>query len=296
MLLSVASLVTGLRTTAQTVDGLMKPGELETLPARAPDARLAYGTEPSQIGELRVPPGRGPHPLVILVHGGCWRAAFASMKDLPAMADALKDAGIASWNIEYRRLGETGSGWPGTYLDVGHAIDFVRTMAAERPLDVSRVVVVGHSAGGHLAMWAAIRSKIPATSALFIENPLPVRGVVNLAGTIDMTQNIDHMERACYAPVVTEMLGGTPDAVRPRYLEVSANARLPLGVRQLLVWGEHEEFVPCALAESYVAAATAAGDSARLITVPGVGHFELANPRSSAWPPVLEAIRSLFRD
>jgi len=286
----------GLRATARAQHTLMKPGELEKLPAGAPDARLSYGTDASQVGELKVAPGRGPHPLAILVHGGCWRAAFASMRDLSPMADALRHAGIATWNIEYRRLGEAGSGWPGTYLDVGHAVDFVRTMATERSLDLTRVVVVGHSAGGHLAMWAATRSKIPPNSDLFLANPLRTRGVVNLAGAIDMTENIEHIQSACSAPVVTQMLGGTPDAVRARYLEVSANARLPLGVRQVLVWGEHEEFVPRPLAETYVKAAAAAGDSARLIVVPGAGHFELANPRSAAWPRVLEAIQSVLRD
>jgi acetyl esterase/lipase len=273
---------------------LMKPGELEKLPARPPDARLSYGADPSQFGELRVPAGKGPHPLVILIHGGCWRAEFATLRDLPAMGDALKDAGVASWNIEYRRLGQPGSGWPGTYLDVGRAIDYVRTMASAYSLDLARVAVVGHSAGGHLAMWAAMRAKIPDGSELFLPRPLPVRGVVNLAGTIDMTKNIEHMEGSCHAPVVTQLLGGTTDAVPSRYREVSATASLPLGVRQVLVWGEHEEFVPLALARAHADAATAAGDRARVIVIPGAGHFELANPSSAVWPQVFDAIRSML--
>jgi len=177
---------------------------------------------------------------------------------------------------------------------VGHAIDHLRTIASAHHLDLSRVVVVGHSAGGHLTMWSATRSKIPSTSAVFVPDPLPVRGVVNLAGAIDMTQNIEHMESSCRAPVVTQMLGGTPSVVGARYREVSASAMVPLGVHQVLVWGEHEEFVPLALARAHVTAATAAGDSARLVEVPAVGHFELANPSSRAWPVVLEAIRSVL--
>jgi acetyl esterase/lipase len=290
---ALASLPT---TASPRQDQLMKPGELEKLPARPPDHRLSYGADASQVGELRVPSGPGPHPVAVLIHGGCWRAEFATLQDLPAMADALKEAGIASWNIEYRRLGQPSAGWPGTYQDVGRGIDHLRGIARAHRLDLSKVVVVGHSAGGHLAMWSATRSQIGADSALFVPNPLPIRGVVNLAGTIDMTRNIERMEAACRAPVVTQMLGGTTDTVGSRYREVSATALLPLRVRQVLVWGQYEDFVPLALAEAHVSAAKAAGDPARLVVIPAAGHFELANPSSGAWPPVLEAIRSVLAD
>jgi acetyl esterase/lipase len=211
------------------------------------------------------------------------------------MSDALKDAGIASWNIEYRRLGEPGGGWPGTYLDVGRAIDYVRGLATAHNLDLAKVVVVGHSAGGHLAMWAATRSKVSAQSSLFVPDPVRIRGVIDMAGTIDMAQNIEHMAEACGAPVVERMLGGSRDAVPSRYREVSASTVVPLGVRQVLIWGEHEQFVPLALAQAYVSAASATGDDARLVVLPAAGHFELANPSSSSWPRVLETIRSLLQ-
>lgn len=127
--------------------GLMKPGELEALPSKPPDRRIAYDTHLSQYGELRVPTGSGPHPIAILIHGGCFKAAYASLRDLSPMADALKQMGIATWNIEYRRLGQDGGGWPGTYLDVGRAADHLRTIAPEFALDLSRVIVVGHLPG-----------------------------------------------------------------------------------------------------------------------------------------------------
>ena len=272
----------------------MTPADLQALPMRPPDHRLAYGDDASQIGELRLPAGRGPHPVVVLVHGGCWKAEYATSRDLAPMGDALKDEGIASWNIEYRRLRQPGSGWPGTYLDVGRAVDHLRQLVTTHALDLTRVAILGHSAGGHLAMWTGTRHRLPPTSSLHVATPLPIRGVINLAGTIDMAENISTMETECHDTVVTGMLGGTPAAVPERYRETSASAMLPLGIRQILIWGEHENFVPLSLAQRHIDAATRAGDHARLVIVPAVGHFESANPRSSAWPAVLEAIRSLL--
>jgi acetyl esterase/lipase len=277
-----------------TKPAVMAPGELQKLPARPPDHRVSYGSDPNQFGELRLPAGRGPHPVVVLVHGGCWKAEYATLRDLAPMGDALKDEGIASWNIEYRRPRQQGSGWPGTYLDVAHAIDHLRQLATKFDLDTSRVVVVGHSAGGHLAMWSGARHRLSAKSALRIPDPLPLRGVINLAGTLEMTENIANMETLCRDTVVTTLLGGTPAAVPERYREVSATAMLPLRVPQVLIWGEHEEFVPRPLAQRYVDKATEAGDNARLIVVPATGHFESASPVSSAWSTVLGAIRSLL--
>ena len=270
----------------------MRPADIGKLPMPPADYTHPYGQDANQIGELRLPVGSGPHPVIVLVHGGCWMPRAA--RYLAAMGDELKKDGIASWNIGYRRIGERGGGWPGTYLDVGRAIDHLRDLAAPYKLDLNRVVVLGHSAGGHLAMWAGTRRRIDATSPLFIPRPLPIRGVINLAGTIDMTANIARMEERCRGPVVTDLMGGPPSAVPDRYKQVSANATLPLGVAQVLIWGEHEDFVPQSLAEQYVSAATGAGDRARLLVVPAAGHFETASPFTPAWPVVREAIRSLL--
>jgi acetyl esterase/lipase len=277
-----------------SVDRLMTPEDLAALPSRAPDRRIAYGTDSSQYGELRVPAGTGPHPLVILIHGGCFKAAYASAHYFGAMADALKADGIATWNIEYRRLGEAGGGWPGTYLDVGRAVDHVRAIAGEYHLDLGRIVVVGHSAGGHLAMWTAARHRLTKTSELFAANPLPVRGVMDLAGPVDMTANIPGYEALCRDTVISSLLGGTPTAVPDHYAQTSAIKLLPLGIRQVLVVGSHEDFVPLPLVDAYVQAATQAGDQVHRIVIPGAGHFEIASPLSFTWPQVKAAIRSLL--
>jgi acetyl esterase/lipase len=273
---------------------LMTPQDLQALPSRPPDRRVSYGKDSSQYGELRVPEGTGPHPVVALVHGGCFKAAYATTRDLAPMADTLKAEGIATWNIEYRRLGEPGGGWPDTYLDVGRAVDHLRTLAGQHHLDLGRVVIAGHSAGGHLAMWAAARSRLRASSPVYVKDPLPVRGAIDLAGPVDMTANIEGYEALCRDTVITSLLGGTPAAVPERYQQASPIRLLPLGVPQVLVGGTHEEFVPLPLMETYAEAARRAGDPVQLIVIPGAGHFEIASPRSSAWPKVESAIRSLL--
>jgi len=238
---------------------LLTPQDLEALPRRAPDRRIAYGNSRQQYGELRVPAGRGPHPTAIIIHGGCFKAAYATADYAAPIGDALKDQGIASWNIEYRRLGDPGGGWPGTYRDVGRAVDYLRTLAKPYNLDLSRVVLVGHSAGGHLAMWAAGRSRVPKESALF-----------------------------------TSLMGGTPKTRPERYAQASPIKLLPYGLPQVLVLGTHEDFVPMPLMRAYADAARRAGDSVRVVHVRGAGHFEVASPRSYAWPPVMRAIRALL--
>jgi acetyl esterase/lipase len=272
----------------------MTPEELVATPSRAPDHRIIYGSDPSQYGELRIPDGAGPHPLVVLIHGGCFKAAYATTQSFGAMADALKGDRIATWNIEYRRLGQNGSGWPGTYLDVGQAVDHVRAIAGEYHLDLGRVAVVGHSAGGHLAMWTAARHRLTKASDLYVANPLPVRGVMDLAGPVDMTANIEGYEALCRDTVITSLLGGTPAAVPERYAQASAIKLLPLGIPQVLVLGSHEDFVPVPLVDAYVKAATGAGDHVRRILIPGAGHFEIASPLSFTWPQIKSAIRWLL--
>ena len=282
------------REQAVTPAHLMVPGDLERLPSRPPDQRIAYGTDSSQFGELRVPSGAGIHPVAVLIHGGCFKAAYATRRDLDAMGDALQAAGIATWNVEYRRLGQPGGGWPGTYIDVASAVDHLRVLATRYPLDLGRVVLVGHSAGGHLAMWAAGRARVPARSAIHAVDPLRVRGVVDLAGPLDLTAKIAEYEAGCRDSVITQLMGGSPTAVPDHYAHASVRALLPLGVPQVVVLAEHDDFMFRPDVEQYARAAAAAGDSVTVIDIPAVGHFELASPRAASWSRVESAIRSLL--
>lgn len=258
------------------------------LPAPPAGVRLSYGPGEYHFADLRLPAGAGPHPVVIGIHGGYWRARYG-LDYFGHVCAALTAAGIATWNIEYRRLGNAGGGWPGTFQDVAHAADHLRQIAGPYSLDLSSVVAVGHSAGGHLALWLAGRHRISADSPLHDPIPLPLAGVVSLAGVTDLRRG--YILRLSDF-VVNDFLGGSPESYPDRYAATSPIELLPLGVRQRLISGDADVNVPPELSQRYYEAARAAGDPADLMMLPGVDHFEIVDPRSSVWPTIAAAIHS----
>lgn len=264
-------------------------GEVEKLPAPPADHRIAYGDDPLQFGDLRLPPGKGPHPVVIVIHGGCWYSEY-DLKHVSAFSAALtRTAGVATWSLEYRRVGDAGGGWPGTFQDVARGADYLRVLARTYPLDLRRVIVVGHSAGGQLALWLAARKRLPKDSPLYSPDPVPLRGIVSLAGITDLRRYASGCGGA-----VTKLLGGSPDGEPLRYRQTSPIELLPLKVKQRLIHGLLDKIVPPEQSRDYEVAARRRGDDVRLVTVSGAGHFDLIAPQSSAWPAVREAIRSLL--
>ncbi len=280
--------------TASTLGAqLLKPREVDAIPAAPPDLTFSYGSDPNQFGQLFLPRGEGPFPVVVVLHGGCWKK-FADLKNTVPMSDALRKAGVAVWNIEYRRVDNEGGGWPGTYLDVGAAIDYLRTIAAEHRLDLQRVVTVGHSAGGHLASWAAARHRLAEDSPLYVADPLRVGAVVNLAGPGRLQSlSAEQQQKVCGSVPITQLLGGEIDRMPERLRDGSPAEMLPLGVPQILITGSLDWLVPPALGEEYVALAKQSGDEAKMTTVEGAGHFEVIAPGTAAWPTVEKAVLSL---
>lgn len=272
---------------------LLKPLEVNAIPASPPDRTLAYGSDANQFGQLFLPQGRGPFPVAVVIHGGCWKK-FADLKNTLPMSDALRKAGIATWNIEYRRVDNEGGGWPGTYRDIGSAIDYLRTIAGEYRLDLQHVVLVGHSAGGHLALWAAGRHRLAASSPLHTKDPLPVSAVVDLAGPGRLqTLQPEHLRNVCGSVPVTQLLGGEMNQVPERLRDGSPSEMLPLGVPQVLITGSLDRLIPPAFGEEYVALAKKAGDDAQLTVIEGAGHFEIIAPGTQAWPTIEKAVISL---
>jgi acetyl esterase/lipase len=272
---------------------LLKPREVDAIPHSPPDRTIAYGGDPNQIGQLFLPEGEGPFAVAVVIHGGCWKK-FADLKNTEPMSDALRKAGLAVWNIEYRRVDDEGGGWPATYLDVAAAIDHLRTIADEHDLDLQRVVTVGHSAGGHLALWAAARHRLPQQSDLYVAQPLPIRGAVNLAGPGRLQSLSDeHQQKVCGSVPVTQLLGGEIQRVPRRVLEGSPAEMLPLGVPQILITGSLDRLITPALGHEYAAQATKLGDDARMTVIQGAGHFEVIAPGAQAWAVVKESVLSL---
>ncbi|RYU79178.1 alpha/beta hydrolase [Hymenobacter persicinus] len=254
--------------------------------------RLAYGPESlRQFGELRLPPGAGPFPVVVALHGGCWLATY-DLQTMTPVCEALTRAGYATWNLEYRRLGQRGGGWPGTFQDVARGFDFLPELARRYPILPRRVLVLGHSAGGQLALWLAARAGLPPSSPLYTPAPLVPAGVVALAGIPDLADY-------AVAPggcneAVAELLGGLPAAVPERYAQASPAQRLPLRVPYCLVQGTADRIVPPEQAQAFGRLARQAGDAVRVVEVPGADHFDLIAPGSPAWPAVMQAVGALL--
>lgn len=241
-------------------------------PVRAPDRRQTYGEDPSQFGELTLPDG-DPRGVVVVIHGGFWRSAYDLDLGRP-LATSLADGGWAAWNLEYRRVGN-GGGDPATFDDVAAGIDHLR----ELDLDLTTVVTLGHSAGGHLATWAASRTRDPRWA-----DGVEVTQVVSQAGVIDLRAAV---EADLGDGAVTAFLGS--GAIDPALDPIQ---QVPLDVPVWCVHGTQDTIVPISQSESYVAAATGAGATAELVAVDG-DHFVVIDATSPAWSRTLEILDTI---
>lgn len=256
--------------------------------ASEPDLVQSYGPAPLQFGHLRLPPGEGPYPVAVLVHGGCWSAGYEDLSGMGPLADALSARGLATWNLAYRRLGDEGGGWPGTFGDIAAGIDHLRVLSADHPLDLSRVVVVGHSSGAHLALWAAARTS--AADARFGATPLTPLAVAAIDGPGALAPLIGVDESICGQPVIVRFMGGTPEERPDAYRAATPQEHLPLGVRQLLI---RAELAP--LMAQYVEAATAAGDAVEVLDLEDADHFDGIVPGRPIGDRVADAINALVQ-
>jgi acetyl esterase/lipase len=249
---------------------------LSLAPPKA-DRRVAYGGDANQFVDLRVPKTKGPYPLAMNIHGGYWRAKY-DLEHAGHLCAALAGKGIATANLEYRRVGNAGGGWPGTFADIRAAYQFLMQKARQYELDEKRVVVMGHSAGGQLALCLAAHEA-------------SVKSVVSLAGVIDLEQAYAlHLSN----DAVVEFLGGTPGEVPDHYREADP-MELAVPARQWIIHGSADEVVPTAFSRDYVRAKQKMKEDARLVEIAGAGHFDLIDPRSGAWKEVERAVVEAVR-
>jgi len=239
--------------------------------------KISYGDDPSQYGELKLPRGEGPFPVAVFFHGGFWRMKY-DRKTTWFIARNLRKRGWASWNVEYRRIGGTG-GWPMTLEDAAAAMD-VLSEHSER-LDLERVTTIGHSAGGHLSLWAAARHLLPAGAPGANPRVLPTRAV-SLAGCSDL-RAVQALARGGHS-AVHDLLGGRPEDVPQNYAIASPSELAPLGVPTLLVHGDADTTVPVSISEGYL---EAAGEECGLAVVAGDGHRSPVLPWSASWRTVV---------
>src|SRR5713226_6038215 len=256
----------------------MPSDDLLTLPPPPADARLPYGSDPNQFGELRVPKTGGPFPVGINIHGGYWRAKY-DLKHAGHLCAALTARGLATWNLEYRRVGNAGGGWPGTFEDVRNGYRYVSQIAQRYNLDSSKVVVIGHSAGGQLALCLAAHEA-------------SLKRVVSLAGVVDLQQAWElHLSNNA----VVEFLGGERAIIKKNYHEADP---MRLNLQKTVQWLIHslgDDVVPANFSRAYVEQKKARGEDVHLLEIATAGHFDLIDPRSSAWPKVEQTIVHLLQ-
>jgi len=242
--------------------------DILSLAAPKADARVAYGSDENQFVDLRLPKGTGPHPLAMIVHGGYWRAKY-NLGYMGHLCAALTAKGVATVNVEYRRVGNAGGGWPGTFADIRAAYQFLLQNARKYEFDAKRVLVMGHSAGGQLALCLAAHET-------------GVTAAISLAGVVDLQRAYElHLSN----DAVVEFLGGTPAEVGDHYREADP-MRLVIAARQWLVHGAEDDVVPAAFSKDYVRAKVKRKEDARLVEIAGAGHFEVVDPRAAAWKDV----------
>lgn len=256
------------------------------LPAGEPDLVSTYGPSPQQFGELWLPKIEGPLPLVVMMHGGCWQGAYDIEHIRPA-STALREAGYMVWSIEYRRIGDPGGGWPGTFEDIGLAVDHLGVVLDEKGLEAGSRIYMGHSAGGQLALWAGARPGFGSEHPFHAPQAKIPDAVFGLAAITDMTSYAAG-ESSCEKSTI-ELLG-TPAAHTDRYSAVSPLELLPLGVPTVLAQGTEDPIVPPQQAETFHEQAVAAGENSSLLRLPGAGHFDLIHPRTDAWRAILSTL------
>lgn len=255
---------------------------------RAADQTLRYGDGAEHILELWRPPVDGPAPTVVMIHGGFWQAAYDRSHVRPLCA-AFADAGYLTVALEYHRVGQRGGGWPGTLQDIADGLDALPALT-EGLVVAERTVLVGHSAGGQLALWAALRHRLRPGNPGYRPDRLSPAGVVSLAGVCDLDAAA---ALGLGDGAVDSLLGGGPAVHQARYQVANPARLLPMGRPAVLVHGEDDELVPLEISERFHDMAAAAGDDITLTRLAGVGHFEVIDPDSAAFPIVLDAIRSV---
>lgn len=258
-----------------------------------PNYRLSYGKHPEQFGEFyfpKHPPKSGDlYPTIILLHGGCWRAQFG-LSQLGQLCTALTSLGFVVWNLEFRRLGN-GGGWPTTFTDVSQGVDFLTTIADKYKLDLNKVTAMGHSAGGHLALWLAGRHHLPSNSQLSTNSPISLNRVISLAGIPDLAEGVK--QNICRG-ACQELVGGLPEKVPERYQLVSPNNLLPLNIPQWHLVGELDPIVPVNYIKSYIEKAQYQ-DKVHFEIIPQIGHFEMVMPDTASWDFIKTALNDSTR-
>lgn len=252
--------------------------------------RYFYGDDASQYADLFLPAEQVHEAVIVIIHGGYWRSQYDAGLGVP-LAEDLSARGYACWNLEYRRAGN-GGGWPETFDDVGCGIDALTHAAVEHGLELDNVIALGHSAGGHLAVWAVGRDTMPGGGPGALESGgsrVKVTGVVSQSGLLNLhlAHSLGLSEGAAQ-----NLMGTTPETDPERWTLADPMSAIPVNVPVLALHGDDDVTVPLSESTSYVDAAVAAGADVELRIIPG-DHFGMITPGTAAWDQVVTAVEDL---
>jgi acetyl esterase/lipase len=266
-----------------------------TRPAPVADHRIFYGEGPCQFGDLWIPEteeGASGFPLVVFFHGGWWKSTY-DLVYAGHLCAALKSVGVAVWSVEYRRVGETGGGLPMTFEDAAAGLEFVATLAESYSIDLKRVITMGHSAGGHLALWSAGKGRIETGEMKLPVSRIKLVGAIALAGAVDLRMTIELAGEGVFAhdrDEISALMGGLPEAVPERYEVGNPGDLLPFGMPQILIQGTEDDQIPPGLPARWARAAEEAGDEVTVEMIAGADHMDVVDPESKAWEVVRAAV------
>ncbi|MBB4658720.1 alpha/beta hydrolase [Parvularcula dongshanensis] len=272
--------------------GAMSWSDLTRQPRPLPQTTVKWGEGETDIADVWRPEGEGPFPVVLMIHGGCWQKSVADRRLMNYAAEALREEGLAVWNVEYRGVDEEGGGYPGTFHDVRRAAAALAEWAPGLNLDASRVVAYGHSAGGHLALWLAASAKLPNDDFLHVGEDLPLLGVLSTGGLPDLEESAPATLPSCLASIQDRLTGADTGRAEP-LADTSPDRLLPIATPQVSLNARHDRIAPPALGRAWTEEAEAAGDEARFVLVPG-GHVELIAPGTPAFRETIGLLKAML--
>ena len=270
--------------------------------------KISYGPDPLQYGELSLPAGAGPFPVVTLLHGGCWRSSNRMIENYRVMSKAMNEHGIATWNLQYRGATNPGGGWPGTWQDLGNGFDALKEIGESYPVDLQQAVVVGHSSGGHFGAWLAMRSQLPPNSEIYVEPQVSPVALVITDAYINplMIDSIGETgEIYCGEPLLEKLVGGPVEDNINNFLQISPLEWLPWGIPQEYVVSTYRYPVslPRVLAQGktsmrtppdYPALAVIAGDEINVRLISNESHGAFYTQGSRGYNATISAVLRLL--
>ena len=265
---------------------IMQWPDLLDQPRPAADRTIPYGDDPLQLVDVWLPKGKGPHPVVVMIHGGCWQTEIATRDIMNYIADDLRKDGIAVWNVEYRGV-DRGGGYPGTYMDVGAAADALGAQAKALNLDLTRTIAIGHSAGGHLALWLAARQALAKDVPLRGANPLRIDAAISQAGIADLRAAMAREGHACGTQAPRQTAGDAFARTSPPEMPVSA-------AKQIQFHTDKDRIAPPDYATTYAEVMKKRGVDVETQVHGPEGHVELIAPSSRSWAAQKARIKQLL--